>query len=42
MDRENPQAQEIDEFDNWLNSFKKAPNTPQLSVGAVREPPLRP
>jgi putative transposase len=42
MDRENPQAQEIDEFDNWLNSFKKAPNTPQLSVEAGREPPLRP
>ena len=41
-DRENPDALEKDEFDNWLNSFKKAPDTRKSTVGAVREPPLRP
>jgi putative transposase len=39
LDRENPQAQGRDEFDNWLAAFKKPPDGSLTAVGAVREPP---
>ena len=39
LDRENPQAQGRDEFDNWLATFKKPPARAITTVGAVREPP---
>jgi putative transposase len=39
LDRENPQAQGRDEFDNWLATFKKPPDNTVTTVGAVREPP---
>ena len=38
LDRENPQAQGRDEFDNWLATFKKPPARAITTVGAVREP----
>jgi REP element-mobilizing transposase RayT len=41
LDRENPQAQGRDEFDNWLANFKKPPTRASTAVGAVREPPQK-
>jgi putative transposase len=41
LDRENPQAQGRDEFDNWLATFKKPPAGAITTVGAVREPPQK-
>ena len=41
LDRENPQAQGRDEFDNWLATFKKPPARAITTVGAVREPPQK-
>jgi hypothetical protein len=41
LDRENPQAQGGDEFDNWLATFKKPPARARTTVGAVREPPRK-
>lgn len=41
LDRENPQAQGRNEFDNWLTTFKKPPAHAITGVGAVREPPQK-
>jgi putative transposase len=39
LDRENPQACGMDEFDTWLAAFKRPPDNAGSTVGAVREPP---
>jgi REP element-mobilizing transposase RayT len=41
LDRENPQAQGRDEFDNWLATFKKPPAHAITTVGALLEPPQK-